>query len=175
MSFRHDRTASISRAKARQRRAEAKSVANRKIDDARSYVAIVVSRAQEVTASKAFVECARKYAITTVPAFLAHKSAPNIGGPTAGDQEFGDKALDFVIAWRFLYPLFSNPEVAVELERNWPGFMAEMKDAFVLLVTHGPFPEQCCAMGRPVRKPFPAERKNRLAEPGARKPGASTA
>jgi hypothetical protein len=162
----------MSRAKARQRRAEAKSVANKKIDDARSCVAIVVSRAQEVIATKAFVECARKHAITTVPEFLAHKSAPATGGPIAGNREFGDRALDFVIAWRFFYPLFSIPEVAVELARNWPGFIAEMKDAFILLVTHGPFPEQCCAIGRPARKPFPAERKNSLAKPGGVKPRA---
>lgn len=165
----------ISRAKARQRRAEARATANREAESARRCVASVVSRAQEVIASRAFVECAHKHAVTSVPAFLSPKLGANIEGEVPGSQEFGDRALDFVIVWKFLYPLFSTPEIAEEFERNWPGFISEMKDAFILLVTHGPFPEQCCAMGRPARKPFPGERKNRLVKLGARKPGAPVA
>jgi hypothetical protein len=49
-------------------------------------------------------------------------------------------SLEFVVAWKFLYPLLHNAEAKSYLENAWPGFISDLKDAFIALVIDGPFP-----------------------------------
>lgn len=50
-----------------------------------------------------------------------------------------DSARDFAVAWAFLYPLFRDSRTASQIDKNWPGFIAQVKDAFIALAVDGPF------------------------------------
>lgn len=56
------------------------------------------------------------------------------------DQEIGDAVLVFVVAWKFLFPIINNAQIADYLDRAYPGFIAGLKDTFITLVMDGPFP-----------------------------------
>ena len=51
-----------------------------------------------------------------------------------------DVSLQFAILWTFFFPLFDYAVIARCLEDTWPGFILEMKDAFIAIVVKGPFP-----------------------------------
>lgn len=59
------------------------------------------------------------------------------------EQDFRllDSALDFAVAWKFLYPMFRDAKTSREIDKNWPGFIAQVKDAFISLAVDGPFPD----------------------------------
>uniref|UniRef100_UPI00195358B5 hypothetical protein n=1 Tax=Klebsiella michiganensis TaxID=1134687 RepID=UPI00195358B5 len=87
--------------------------------------------------------------------YLRLHETPNLGvhqtGSSSGSSSRSrlvlHSSLNFMIAWSFLFPLFSNTHIALHLRRNSPDLIAEMKDAFILLVINGPFPEACCGRG----------------------------
>jgi hypothetical protein len=60
-------------------------------------------------------------------------------GQVTAAEQFRDATIEFIFAWNFLYPLFAKPAVARYLDRSWPGFMLEMKDAFISTMMDGPF------------------------------------
>ena len=68
------------------------------------------------------------------------QSPRNNRSSTAANKQLEEASLRFVIAWAFLFPLFAKPNIKLYLQRNWPGFIDEMKDAFIGLVMEGPFP-----------------------------------
>jgi hypothetical protein len=48
--------------------------------------------------------------------------------------------LEFTVAWKFLYPFFSDGRATAHIEAASPGFIAAMKDTFIAMVIDGPFP-----------------------------------
>ena len=65
------------------------------------------------------------------------------GNIKSAKDRLDEVSLQFVVAWTFIFPLLSNPEAVKFLEKAYPGFVLEMKDTFISLVTEGPFP---CAL-----------------------------
>ena len=88
----------------------------------------------------AFCELLRSAGIETVPMVSCPQSPRNNRSSTAANKQLEEASLRFVIAWAFLFPLFAKPNIKLYLQRNWPGFIDEMKDAFIGLVMEGPFP-----------------------------------
>ena len=49
-------------------------------------------------------------------------------------------SLEFIIVWKFMFPLLSRPAIESYLKNTRPNFIPQFKDAFISLVTEGPFP-----------------------------------
>ena len=133
----------MTRAEARQRRALAKDVACQKAGAICESVGSVVNKARLVLATEGFVEILRSQGIQTLPRCLATNAGltHDIGDdPKAEKDRLDEVSLEFVIVWTFLFPLVTNPAIAINLEKMWPGFIQELKDAFITLVVEGPFP-----------------------------------
>jgi hypothetical protein len=134
----------IARSEARQRRAQAKDEACRTASLTRERVASAVSRARLVLTDENFVGFLRMQGIQSLPRLLAtHESPPQKTNAKSepGGGRIGDGTLDFVMTWTFFFPLFANPTVAAHLEEAWPGFISELKDAFISQVVEGPLPQ----------------------------------
>ncbi len=133
----------MTRATARQRRALARTAAGEKAKAVCDRVASAVNKARWVLAEKSFADILRSQGVQTLPRCLLLKNASIhvIGGNSVSDKDkLSEVSLEFAIAWTFLFPLFDNPAIAGHLEKTWPGFILELKDAFITLVVEGPFP-----------------------------------
>jgi hypothetical protein len=100
----------------------------------RDRVASTIGKARTIVAHQRFGDTLRQAGIHSVPQCLSDTS------DHAGNTTLDEVSVRFVIAWTFLFPLFSKPPIRDYLEDEWPGFIAEMKDAFIQLVVDGPFP-----------------------------------
>lgn len=138
----------IDRLRAQNRRSLAKAAAKQKAEDRRKCLNNAVEKARMIIAEESFVNLAFAQGIKSVPLQLVTKNGTT---QDAGEADYGDQALDFVVAWKFLFPLFSNPAIANHLDANWPGFILELKDTFISLVMYGPFPNE---RRRPMRANF---------------------
>lgn len=131
------------RAEARQCRADAASKARQEAETTGEHVAKAVRIARTVLSDKGFTNILHAQGVQHLP-----RSLVTVGRPVrtiAHDfrscgETLGAECLNFAIAWTFFFPLFANPAIAAHLETAWPGFMLAMKDAFISLVTAGPFP-----------------------------------
>jgi hypothetical protein len=131
------------REKARLRRAIAKRIADEKSDSKRSRVRGILNRLGQIISDEKFVKLAADQGIQAAPARLFN-SQPEVP-PREIDMNLSVQAgtvLDFVIAWKFIFPMFSNPTIANYLETCWPGFILDFKDTFIALVMDGPFPQE---------------------------------
>lgn len=108
-----------------------------KLQAVRDRVEAAVTRARAIFADPDFVDLLRVHNIKSLPATLELNTS-TAGQVTAAEQ-FRDATIEFIFAWNFLYPLFAKPAVARYLDRSWPGFMLEMKDAFISTMMDGPF------------------------------------
>lgn len=83
--------------------------------------------------------------IDAIPNCLAQKQgAPvevNVRDLKAAKLSLDRISLEFTVAWRFFYPLLRNSEMICYLDSAWPGFVLQLKDAFIALVIDGPFPQ----------------------------------
>jgi hypothetical protein len=133
----------VTRAEARKRRMIAKIVASQKADVVFERIASVLNKTHWILADEDFAKILGSQGIRTIPPDRAAVTSP----PAVIDNKAGTKkevldaaSLEFVIVWSFMFPLFSNPTIASDLERICPGFIMELKDAFITLVVEGPFP-----------------------------------
>lgn len=126
----------------RERNARTRKAAFETANRVRETAARALSTAQLVVADPGFAERLCSAGIETVPVFLVPQTrdADADRGRVPGNGKLDRVSLQFVVVWRFFYPLFSNSEVIAYLEKSWPGFAQDMKDAFIALVVEGPFP-----------------------------------
>lgn len=103
--------------------------ANRKQADSRLAIARAVERSRNLLNDRSFLKILRSENVETIPAFRG----------TRRRTQQCDPALEFMVAWAFFYPLFSKRAVKNYLQDEWPGFIAEIKDAFIDFVVKGPF------------------------------------
>jgi hypothetical protein len=93
--------------------------------------ASVLQKAKLILGVKDFGEILRLHGVQSLPAFLSTD-------PVRKDRA-DPVALEFAVVWTFLFPLLENPAIAGHLNKAWPGFISEFKDAFIALVLEGPF------------------------------------
>jgi hypothetical protein len=129
-------------AEARQRKAAAQKIVLDKIATARLGGTRAVEKARLILADGGFVDLLCAQGIQTLPRCLVERRDFPAHGEKGPSVQEGNQAdsLDFVVAWAFMFPLFSKPEILNYLEAMWPGFIMEMKDAFIAQVIEGPFP-----------------------------------
>lgn len=135
----------IWRERARVRRAVAKGLAEQKAHLKRQNVRSVLNKAQTIITSEAFAQLAKELGVETAPQNLfQHYSLPIQSPAEISEREFqfAQSVFDFVIAWKFFFPMLTHPKVKLFLEENWPGFILEMKDTFIAIVMDGPFPQE---------------------------------
>ncbi|MBN8982422.1 MAG: hypothetical protein J0I29_14270 [Rhizobiales bacterium] len=89
--------------------------------------------------NREFADLLLSQKITSVPSCICRYVGPS--AEIISDHEIADAVLIFVVAWKFLFPLISNANIADFLERSYPGFIAGLKDTFITLVMDGPFPD----------------------------------
>jgi hypothetical protein len=119
----------------------------------RGQVGNAIERARRIAANRHFIEGIRATGVQTISLCLDAKrySKSGIGkDDVSGGDMLDAVALEFVMVWTFLFPLFSNPAITKLLDEKCPGFIAEMKDAFITLVIEGPFP--CTMSGHQGRR-----------------------
>lgn len=108
-----------------------------KLQAVRCRVEAAVIRARAIFADPDFVDLLRAHDVKSLPATLELNTST--ADPVIAAEQFRDGTLEFIFAWNFLYPLFAKPAVARYLDKSWPGFMLEMKDAFISTMMDGPF------------------------------------
>ena len=129
---------------ARSRRRVAKCLAARNAIIQALKVRSAISQTRTILANLGFLAHLRSAHIFSIPSRLQiqiedqHDSCQIDGLP----DDFGDIALDFMVAWKFMSPLFCESTILEFIEAEWPGFVADMKDVFILMVTNGPFPHE---------------------------------
>jgi hypothetical protein len=132
-----------SRFERRSRRMLARQEAMQTINKNCDRVTNVLNSVRTALTDGAFVDLLHAQGVRTLPRPLveagirAHRTCSHL---TAGKEHLHEASLDFVIAWTFFFPLFSNSTIATHMDRVWPGFILELKDAFIALVVEGPFP-----------------------------------
>lgn len=97
----------------------------------RAQMSRVLQTAREIVADAGFVKVALHQGATTAPRRL-------LTGVELSEVE-GQEVLDFVVVWKFFLPTFRVESIRLYLEKDWPGFIDEMKDTFIALVMQGPF------------------------------------
>lgn len=144
----------LSRRRMRALRARARKAAEERGEQTRRAVEATICNCRNLLSDPQFLKLLQSMGVQDAPKLLLRKpiKEPIVKSP------FGDPSLDFVIAWSFFKPLVENPVVARYLSEKKPGFVMEMKDAFISLVLHGPFPAYD-AVGRPARSPLPSIRQ----------------
>jgi hypothetical protein len=128
----------MSRAKSRRRRALARDVAFRRTQATCELLKSALAKVRLVLTDKAFRSILYSEGVHSLPRDLAGLEIAK--AHVRSKKDALDISLQFVIAWTFLFPLFNRPEIAAYLERTWPGFIQQLKDAFITIVVEGPFP-----------------------------------
>ncbi|MBI3700843.1 MAG: hypothetical protein HY242_10420 [Afipia sp.] len=148
----------FSRRRMQKRRLETKNQEAICFQAAQLRVKYTVSKIKEVLADSVFRKKLAGEGVKTIPVLFAAEANSALSNANTPKRELDDVALEFAAAWAFFYPLLSNRAIVDYLQATWPEFVVELRDAFILLVLNGPFPQECCGIGRPARKPFPLER-----------------
>ncbi len=100
---------------------------------------------QTILADKGFIRLARERGVTDAPLLLTPKKGTLVdrsGWSEDIENCIGRHVLDFTAAWRFLFPLLSDDEIARYVEKKWPKAIGRLKDTFIELVMYGPFPSR---------------------------------
>ncbi|MGL5168965.1 MAG: hypothetical protein ACRC9K_24050 [Afipia sp.] len=134
--------------RARIRRSIAKQLAQQQAAVRRSHISEVLNQIKAIISDKEFITLLVAQKVKTAPECLYRQRYVSTREMT--DAEIADAAFAFVVAWRFLFPLLSSPEIALYLERVWPGFVTDFKDTFIALVMDGPFPGERRTPVRPT-------------------------
>ena len=124
----------MSRAEARRNRALAKDVAFQRAKAVGERLQNSLAKVRRVLADKNLQNILRANGVHSIPQVLSIKTPVRV----VGDNLV--VSLEFVIAWTLLFPLFARPEIAIYLDKMWPGFILQMKDTFIAIVVEGPFP-----------------------------------
>lgn len=132
----------ITRAEARRRRAIKRQIAAQTASAVCEKIEYALTKARRIMTDKSFKEILNAHGVNTVPQCLARNNGSHAPSEEAGvaNGRLDEASLQFAIAWAFLFPLIGKPEIANHLENKWPGFVWEIKDAFIALVVEGPFP-----------------------------------
>lgn len=126
----------LSRMESRVRRAQFKARSERKAKESREQAAAALDRIRSTISDPSFRDLLKDAGVTSAPKrLMAVRSSPG------QDYRILDSALDFAVAWKFLYPMFRDPKTSSEIDKNWPGFISQVKDAFISLAVDGPFPD----------------------------------
>jgi hypothetical protein len=132
-----------SRSERRHRRTLARKEALRTVNNNCDRVAIVLNKVRIALTDVTFIDLLRAQGVRTLPRPLVEDEirTQRTGSHLTSSKEHLDEvSLNFVVAWTFLFPLFTNPIIATHMDRTWPGFILELKDSFIALVVEGPFP-----------------------------------
>ncbi|SFM00308.1 hypothetical protein SAMN03159423_4844 [Bradyrhizobium sp. NFR13] len=128
------RTREIARQRARAyRAAKAKTVEEEEIAR-RAQLSHVLGIVRAIVADPAFIELALREKADKIPDRLRSEGMTTIFGSQEADAPF-----EFVVAWKYLFPVLGQGAMRTYFDTNWPGFVEQFKDAFIGLVMKGPF------------------------------------
>lgn len=130
------RTREIDRERARVYRATKIALANEETRVRRERLTLILEKVMHVLAHEEFVELAISLGVDSAPRRLLRTGLCHQG---ANQNSQAERVLDFVVAWKFVFPMLSNPEFLDYFDGRWPGFVEDLKDTFIGLVMNGPF------------------------------------
>jgi hypothetical protein len=132
------------RAETRRLRLLAEGQSRERAASTHRHIEKAMRKAQTIVSDQSFRETVYAQGIESVPELLVRRGRPKKAA-TASEQlskrYHRDRSLDFIVVWAFFFPLLANRAVAAFLDETWPGFITELKDAFIHLVVDGPIPE----------------------------------
>lgn len=96
-----------------------------------------LAKVAQILSHEGFIELASSHGVEWAPRRLVLRA--DVERQAEVDLSHAGSVLDFVIAWKFIFPMLSNQEVLEYLQEKWPGFVDEFKDTFIALVMNGPF------------------------------------
>lgn len=134
----------IWRDRARARRAVAKSVALQQAQIKREHVREVLINIRTIVSNEHFIKFIGEQGVDSAPQRLLKRGeavSPSQVG-VSYERDFAESIFDFIIAWKFMFPLISDPRISNFIEENWPGLIFDLKDTFIALVMDGPFPQE---------------------------------
>jgi hypothetical protein len=131
------RTREAARDRARTYRAVKARLADEEAKARRARLSQTLAKVAQLLTDQGFIELAALQGVEWVPRRLVSRA--NDARQASLDLHHADSVLDFVIAWKFIFPMFANGETLEYLQKEWPGFVDEFKDTFIALVMNGPF------------------------------------
>lgn len=134
--------------RARVRREVAKKLSQQQAAARRLHIAEVLMQVKTIISDQNFVALLAKQKVDSAPECLYLGDFVTSNRMT--DTQIANSVLSFVVAWKFLFPMLGNPQIADYLEQTWPGFIADFKDTFITLVMDGPFPGERRTPVRPT-------------------------
>ncbi|WP_139069962.1 hypothetical protein [Tardiphaga robiniae] len=96
-----------------------------------------LAKVAQILSHAEFIELASSHGVEWAPRRLLLRASNERQAEVA--LRHAESVLDFVIAWKFIFPMLSNREMLEYLQKKWPGFVDEFKDTFIALVMNGPF------------------------------------
>lgn len=132
------RAREVDRNRKRLQRSIAKQVAVQEAESRRVMLLSLLIQAQSILNDRRFVELATSHGVSSAPRRLVRRPPLD---DYRGDH-FASGVLDFAIAWKFFFPLFSSRDFLAYFDARHPDFVGQMKDMFISLVMKGPFPTE---------------------------------
>lgn len=134
----------ILRNRARTRRSVAKCLAAQKATDQHHRIQATIDQTCSIVSNECFLALLRRARIVSVPCLLNIENSNHIDTPCLDrtPDGFDNSMMDFMVAWKFMSPLFDDAKFVEYFETAWPGFIGNMKDVFISIVTSGPFPNE---------------------------------
>ncbi len=123
------------------RRAVLKNVARAEAISRRSRLVRTLGTVSRLLSDEGFVQAAAAHGVCYAPKklFARNEMSESLSEQDLSDEQYPGAVLDFVAAWKFLFPMFSHPDMAEYFRTDWPGFVDDLKDTFIALVMQGPF------------------------------------
>ena len=113
-----------------ERRALVKKEASEKSIALFERIADVVDRAHLILTNRDFASVLRAEGINSVPGCLHQQPQSEFTKAPIEAARLEEISLEFVIVWKFLFPLLTRPAIESYLERTWPNFVSQFKDVF---------------------------------------------
>lgn len=126
--------------RARLRREIERKLAQQQAAARRAHISEVLGQVNAIIRDEGLIALLAAQRIITAPDCLYRQRVLTSDEMT--DAQIANCVLVFVVAWKFMFPMFGNPQISHHIENAWPGFIADFKDTFIDLVMDGPFPRE---------------------------------
>lgn len=121
----------ISRRAARSKRADEEALFSHRMNLSRARAATALKQMKLALSDQRFAAKLIQKKYTSIPVGL-------VGESSQGALHRTDATVQFLVAWKFFYPLLADEDIVQTANRLWPGLMSEVKDAFIAIIMDGP-------------------------------------
>ena len=121
----------ISRREVRSKRADEEALFSHRLKLSQECAASAIARLKTALSDQDVISKLAGHKRTSIPDWLASTDCERVKSQT-------DPTVQFLVAWKFFYPLLSDADLAQTIDMRCPGLVQEMKDAFIAIIMDGP-------------------------------------